>query len=84
VQSGVRRLVLLSGRGDEEALLSEQALQYSGAGWTILRSSWFYQNPSEDYFLLEGDRSARHVFAIAWRFVNVRRRDDSKGGWTET
>jgi hypothetical protein len=27
VQSGVRRLVLLSGRCEEEALLSEQALQ---------------------------------------------------------
>jgi len=52
VQSGVRRLVLLSGRGEEEALLSEQALQ----DWTILRSSWFCQNFSED-FLLEGERS---------------------------
>ena len=56
MQSGVRRLVLLSGRGEEEALLSEQALQDSGADWTILRSSWFCQNPSED-FMLEGERS---------------------------
>jgi uncharacterized protein YbjT (DUF2867 family) len=46
----------LSGRGEEEALLSEQTLQDSGADWTILRSSWFCQNPSED-FLLEGERS---------------------------
>ena len=57
VQSGVRRLVLFSGRCEEEALLSEQALQDSGADWTILRSSWFCQNPSED-FLLEGERSS--------------------------
>jgi hypothetical protein len=56
VQSGVRRLVLLSGRGDEEALLSEQARQDSGADRTILRSSWFCQNFSED-FPLEGERS---------------------------
>ena len=56
MQSGVQRLVLLSGRGDEEALLSEQALQNSGADWTILRPSWFCQNFSED-FLLDGERS---------------------------
>ena len=56
MQSGVRRLVLLSGRGDEEALLSEQALQDSGADCTILCSSRFCQKFSEA-FLLEGNRS---------------------------
>src|SRR5690554_2361822 len=34
VEHGVRRLVLLSGRGEEGALLSEQAFQNSGADWT--------------------------------------------------
>ncbi|WP_252724721.1 hypothetical protein, partial [Acinetobacter baumannii] len=34
--SGVRRLVLLSGRSEEEAQLCEAALQASGADWTIL------------------------------------------------
>ena len=36
---GTRRLVLLSGRGEEEAQRSEQALMDSGADWTIVRCS---------------------------------------------
>jgi uncharacterized protein YbjT (DUF2867 family) len=48
---GVRRLVLLSGRGETEAQLAEQALQASGADWTIVRCSWFNQNFSESFFL---------------------------------
>jgi uncharacterized protein YbjT (DUF2867 family) len=51
VASGVRRLVLLSGRGEEGALLAEQALRDSGADWTIVRSSWFSQNFSEGFLL---------------------------------
>jgi uncharacterized protein YbjT (DUF2867 family) len=51
VASGVRRLVLLSGRGEEEAQRAEQAIMASGADWTILRSSWFGQNFSEDYLI---------------------------------
>lgn len=46
-ESGVRRLVLLSGRGEEETHASEQAIRESGADWTILRASWFAQNFSE-------------------------------------
>lgn len=53
LQQGVRRLVLLSGRGDEEAQRAEQVLQDSGADWTIVRASWFSQNFSESV-LLEG------------------------------
>lgn len=49
--SGVRRLVLLSGRGEHEAQRAEQMLQASGADWTILRCSWFMQNFSEGFFL---------------------------------
>lgn len=52
VAHGVRRLVLLSGRGEEEVLPSEQAVRESGAEWTVLRGSWFMQNFSE-HFLLE-------------------------------
>lgn len=48
---GVRRLVLLSGRGEEGALASERALQDSGADWTVVRATWFSQNFSEDYLL---------------------------------
>ena len=50
VESGVRRLVLLSGRGEDGALLSERAVQDSGAEWTILRSTWFSQNFNEGFF----------------------------------
>ncbi|SFJ49852.1 Uncharacterized conserved protein YbjT, contains NAD(P)-binding and DUF2867 domains [Streptosporangium canum] len=48
---GVRRLVLLSGRGEEEARACERTVQESGAEWTILRASWFNQNFSEHYLL---------------------------------
>jgi uncharacterized protein YbjT (DUF2867 family) len=41
VATGARRLVLLSGRGEEGAMLGEQAVRAAGADWTILRSSWF-------------------------------------------
>ena len=51
LSAGVKRLVLLSGRGEEEAQRAEQALQASGADWTIVRCSWFAQNFSEDYLL---------------------------------
>jgi uncharacterized protein YbjT (DUF2867 family) len=51
LKCGTRRLVLLSGRGEEEAQASEQALAESGADWTVLRCSWFNQNFSESYLL---------------------------------
>jgi uncharacterized protein YbjT (DUF2867 family) len=51
LERGVRRMVLLSGRGEAEALQAEQAIQDSGANWTILRSSWFAQNFSESFLL---------------------------------
>lgn len=47
--SGVRRLVLLSGRGEEGAMRGEQAVQQSGAEWTIVRASFFCQNFSENF-----------------------------------
>jgi uncharacterized protein YbjT (DUF2867 family) len=58
MDAGLERLVLLSGRGEEEAQASEQALAASGADWTVLRCSWFNQNFSEDFgldFVLAGD-----------------------------
>jgi uncharacterized protein YbjT (DUF2867 family) len=51
VASGARRLVLLSGRGEPEAERAEQAVRDTGADLTILRSTWFMQNFSEDYML---------------------------------
>lgn len=48
---GIQRLVLLSGRGEEEAQRAEQVIQASGAHWTILRCSWFSQNFSENFLV---------------------------------
>ena len=50
VQSGVSRLVLLSGRAEEEAARAERAVRDSGAELTVLRSAWFAQNFSEHYW----------------------------------
>jgi len=51
VNSGVPRLVLLSGRGEEEAVRAEQAVRDSGAQLTVVRSTWMMQNFSEDYMV---------------------------------
>ncbi|MFI6485848.1 NmrA family transcriptional regulator [Nonomuraea sp. NPDC050663] len=51
VSRGVRRLVLLSGRGEEEAEAAEEVVAAAGAEWTVLRSSWFSQNFSENFLL---------------------------------
>ena len=58
LQHGVRRLVLLSGRGEDEAQRSERILQATDADWTILRASWFAQNFSESFLsnaVLDGE-----------------------------
>jgi uncharacterized protein YbjT (DUF2867 family) len=44
---GVRRLVLLSARGERQAVATEEALKASGADWTVVQASWFSQNFSE-------------------------------------
>lgn len=51
VSQGVRRLVLLSGRGEPEAQRAEELVKATGADWTILRCAWFAQNFSESAFL---------------------------------
>ncbi|MAT85160.1 MAG: NmrA family transcriptional regulator [Gammaproteobacteria bacterium] len=51
VQAGVRRIVLLSGRGEEEAEVCEGIVQASGLTWTVVRAAWFAQNFSEGEFL---------------------------------
>ncbi|MFI1915307.1 NAD(P)H-binding protein [Nocardia sp. NPDC020380] len=48
--SGVRRLVLLSGRGEPEALECEAIVRDSGLEWTVVRCSWFAQNFDEGAF----------------------------------
>jgi uncharacterized protein YbjT (DUF2867 family) len=51
VQAGVRRMVLLSGRGEPEAQRCEEIVRACPVEWTIVRASWFAQNFSESYFL---------------------------------
>ena len=58
LKRGARRLVLLTGRGEEEAQRAERAVQDTGADLTILRCAWFMQNFSEDYLvepILDGE-----------------------------
>ena len=47
VANGVKRLVLLSGRGEEAARQAEMRVENSGADWTIVRCAFFNQNFSE-------------------------------------
>lgn len=49
--SGVKRLVILSGRGEPEAQACEKIVQDSRLEWTVVRASWFNQNFSEAAFL---------------------------------
>ncbi len=50
-RESVRKIVLLSGKGEREAELCEQVVIHSGLEHTIVRASWFNQNFSESYFL---------------------------------
>jgi uncharacterized protein YbjT (DUF2867 family) len=51
VARGVRRLVLLSGRGEQGAQRGEQVLRASGADWTIVQSAFMAQNFTESFFV---------------------------------
>lgn len=51
ISQGVKKLVLLSGRGEPEAQQCEQIVMSSGIDWTIVRASWFAQNFSEGYLI---------------------------------
>ncbi|MGP4014976.1 NmrA family NAD(P)-binding protein [Saccharopolyspora sp. 5N708] len=51
VACGVRHLVLLADRGSAEAERCEQAVQDSGAEWTIVRAGFITQNFSEAFLV---------------------------------
>ncbi len=51
--TGVKHIVLLSGRGERGAQRAENVLIESGLTWNVVRASWFYQNFSES-FMAEG------------------------------
>jgi uncharacterized protein YbjT (DUF2867 family) len=81
---GLRRVVLLSGRGVgspgrdfavyEGQLDVEHALQESGADWTIVRPAWFMQNFSEDFlydYVMAGEiRLSAGTGSEAWIDTN--------------
>lgn len=50
VANGVRRLVLLSARGEDQAAAAEAAVRASGAEWSVLQAAWFNQNFDEGVF----------------------------------
>lgn len=49
--AGVRSVVLLSGRGEPEAVECERIVQDSGLAWTVVRCSFFMQNFDEGAFV---------------------------------
>ncbi|MEV0293259.1 NAD(P)H-binding protein [Nocardia sp. NPDC050710] len=73
VAAGVRRLVLLSGRGEEEARAAEQALFELDADVTVVRSSFFAQNFSEGNFLepVRAGQLVLPVGAVPEPFIDV-------------
>ena len=48
-ETGLQKLVLLSGRGEQHAKLGEEVVKASGVPFTLVRSAWFAQNFSEGY-----------------------------------
>ena len=60
IEHGVTRLVMLTGRGEDEAQRGERELQATGADVTIVRCAWFMQIFSED-FLLDSIRAGEVV-----------------------
>lgn len=51
IAAGVQHLVILSGRGEEEAQRCEEIVMSSGVNWTVVRCDWFSQNFSESFFM---------------------------------
>ncbi|MEL6141987.1 MAG: NmrA family NAD(P)-binding protein, partial [Bacteroidota bacterium] len=50
-KAGIKKVVLLSGKGEKEAERSEQVVANSGLDYTLVRASWFSQNFSESFLL---------------------------------
>ena len=49
LKAGLEKVVLLSGKGEEEAERCEEIIAYSGLNYTLVRASWFAQNFSEAF-----------------------------------
>ncbi|WP_298504418.1 NmrA family NAD(P)-binding protein [uncultured Maribacter sp.] len=51
ITAGLKKVVLLSGKGETEAEACEQIVANSGLDYTLVRASWFNQNFSEGAFI---------------------------------
>ncbi|WP_199424416.1 SDR family oxidoreductase [Actinotalea solisilvae] len=63
VRAGVRRVVLLSGRGEPEAQRAELEVRRDGLAWTVVRCAWFAQNLSEG-FLVDAVRAGELALPV--------------------
>jgi uncharacterized protein YbjT (DUF2867 family) len=70
---GVKKIVLLSGKGETEAEACEKIVMTSGIDFTIVRASWFNQNWSESFFLepIQSGEVALPMSDVLIPFVDV-------------
>ena len=70
---GVRKLVLLSGRGEDEAQRCEKLVLGSGIPSTVIRCAWFNQNFSENFLrdMVLGGTISLPVNGVREPFVDV-------------
>lgn len=73
VQNGIRKFVLLSGRGEPEAQECEKVVIDAGVDWTIIRASWFAQNFSEGFLVdsINAGHVALPVAPIGEPFIDI-------------
>lgn len=72
-EKAVRRIVLLSGRGEEEAQLCERIVLHCGVPATVVRCSWFNQNFTESFLhdMVLGGTIALPVSTVREPFVDA-------------
>ena len=73
VAAGARRVVVLTGRGEEEAEHAEELVKASGANWTIVRCAVFAQNFDEGVLVesVQAGALAMPAGDVAEPFVDV-------------
>jgi uncharacterized protein YbjT (DUF2867 family) len=73
VAAGARRVVVLTGRGEEQAEHAEQLVKASGADWTIVRCAVFAQNFDEGLLVesVQAGALAMPAGDVAEPFVDV-------------
>jgi uncharacterized protein YbjT (DUF2867 family) len=73
VAAGARRVVVLTGRGEEEAEQAEELVKDSGANWTIVRCAVFAQNFDEGVLVesVQAGALAMPAGDVAEPFVDV-------------